>query len=54
MTNLDTPCIRPPSGPHRPLRDDPKYDEIKKMIEDFPRERLEELKRYIQRWLRES
>ncbi|MEI7450554.1 MAG: hypothetical protein WCJ75_13120 [Desulfomonile sp.] len=31
--------------------DDPRYDEIKRIIENFPREKMENLKSYIQRWL---
>jgi len=39
-------------GPYRPLREDPRYDEIKKMIENFPPENMEKLKLYIRMWLR--
>jgi|GEM_PF-935731 len=38
--------------PKRTVRDDPQYKEIKKMIEDFPPEKMDLLKTYIQRWLR--
>ncbi|MGB6065688.1 MAG: hypothetical protein WBG50_12845 [Desulfomonilaceae bacterium] len=38
--------------PYRPLQEDPRYDEIKKMIDDFPAEKMEKLKTYIERWLR--
>ncbi len=40
--------------PYRRFRDDPKYDEIKKMIEDFPSEKMEQLRLYIERWLRNA
>ena len=33
-----------------PLRDDPRYDEFKKILEDFPPEKMEELKTFIKRW----
>ena len=35
---------------HRPLRDDPRYDELKKILENFPPEKMEELKTFIKRW----
>lgn len=54
MNRFETAGIDNPHRPYRPLRDDPRYDEIKKMIEEFPEERLDELKRYIQRWLSAS
>jgi hypothetical protein len=38
--------------PYRPLREDPRYDEIKKLIENFPPENMEKLRLYIRRWLR--
>ena len=37
--------------PYRPLRKDPRYREIKRMIEDFPPEHMEDLRRYIEEWL---
>ena len=40
--------------PYRCLRDDPRYAEIKRMIDQFPSERMEELKLYIQRWTRDT
>lgn len=36
--------------PYRRFRDDPRYDEIKRIIDEIPREKMEELKMYIQRW----
>ncbi len=39
---------------YRPLQEDPRYDEIKKMIDDFPAEKMEKLKTYIERWLRHA
>ena len=35
---------------HRPLRDDPRYNELKKILENFPPEKMEELKTFIKRW----
>jgi hypothetical protein len=52
MASPDSSVMTDPHRPYRPLRDDPRYQEIKKMIEEFPAERLEELERYIKRWLR--
>jgi hypothetical protein len=34
----------------RSLRDDPQYDELKKILEEFPPEKMEELKVFIKRW----
>jgi hypothetical protein len=34
----------------RPLRDDPRYDELKRILENFPPEKMEELKTSIRRW----
>ncbi len=52
MRTLDTSGPNTSRRPYRPLREDPRYPEIKKMIEDFPAENLEELKRYLRRWTR--
>lgn len=54
MTTMDRSQAKKPQRPYRPLRDDPRYSEIKKMIEEFPSEHMEKLKRYIQQWLRPS
>jgi hypothetical protein len=54
MTTLERSLTKKPKRPYRPLRDDPRYGEIKKMIEEFPSEHMEKLKLYIQRWLRAS
>lgn len=40
--------------PYRRFREDPAYDEIKKMIENFPSDKMEQLKLYIERWLRNA
>jgi hypothetical protein len=54
---MDTPDV---SGlkirrrPYRSLREDPRYNEIKRMIDDFPPDKMEKLKNYIKRWLRSS
>ncbi len=42
----------PRRQPYRPLRDDPRYDEIKRIIENWPPENMDKLRTYIQRWLR--
>jgi hypothetical protein len=54
MRSVDTSRIEGQRQPYRPIRDDPKYDEIKKIIEKFPPEQMDRLKRYIQRWIRKS
>ena len=40
--------------PYRRLRDDPRYAEIKRIIDQFPAEKMEELKLYIERWTSET
>jgi hypothetical protein len=40
--------------PYPDLRDDPRYDELKQIIDDCPREKMKELESYIKRWLRNS
>lgn len=40
--------------PYRRFREDPRYDELKRMIESFPSEKMEQLKMYIERWLRNA
>lgn len=40
--------------PYRPLHEDRRYDEIKRIIDDCPAEKMEKLKTYIERWLRHS
>ena len=52
MRTLDTSGPKTTRRPYRPLREDPRYPEIKKMIEEFPAENLEELRRYLRRWTR--
>ncbi len=54
MGTIEPSQAKKPHRPYRPLRDDPRYDEIKKMIEELPSENMEKLKRYIQRWLHAS
>lgn len=41
----------PPTRPYGQLRDDPRYGELKNLIESLPPEKLEKLKNYIQRRL---
>jgi len=52
MQTADASGPRTRRRPYRPFREDPKYDEIKKLIEDFPPEKMDKLRSYIQRWLR--
>ncbi len=54
MRSVDTSLVQPERQSYRPIRDDPKYDEIKNIIDKFSPEQMERLKRYIQRWSRKS
>ncbi len=49
QTQTSRPQIRKTAK--RSLKDDPRYEEIKKMIEEFPPDKMDLLKTYIQRWL---
>lgn len=51
-TNQSTACRG--LQPYRRLREDPRYVEIKRMIDRFPVENMEKLKMYIQRWSRHT
>jgi hypothetical protein len=42
------------SRPYTPLRDHPKYHELKRMIEELPSEKMQKLKTYIEKWLSDS
>jgi hypothetical protein len=54
MRALDASAAKPRQQPYRPLREDPRYDEIKRIIDDMPAEEMKKLKIYIERWLRSS
>jgi hypothetical protein len=45
MLNASGQETRP--KPYQPLRDDPKFDQIRRLINDFPPEKLRDLKKYI-------
>jgi len=52
MGNANSSGGKTRQQPYRCFREDPRYDEIKRMIESFPSEKMEQLKMYIERWLR--
>jgi len=52
MPNIEVLGTQDADAPHRCIREDPRYDELKKMIEEFPPEKMELLKSYIQKWLK--
>lgn len=54
MESLDVSGSKNEPRPYRSLREDPRYAEIKKMIEEMPPEMLGKLRLYIKRWLRNS
>jgi hypothetical protein len=54
MRTLDSSAGTTRRQPYRPLREDPRYDEIKRIIDDMPAEKMKKLKMYIERWLRSS
>ncbi len=37
--------------PYRPLREHPRYRELKRIIEEMPAEKMQKLKKYIDKWL---
>lgn len=40
--------------PYRHLKEDPKFDQIRSLIEKLPPDKLRVLEKYIQRWSNES
>lgn len=54
MTVLDASGRKNSQRPYRKLCDDPRYDEIKRIIEGVPPEKIEILKRYLQDLLKNS
>ncbi len=40
-----------PQQPYLSLRDHPRFEEIKRLIEAFPPDKMDRLKTYINRWL---
>jgi len=54
MRTLDSSASKTRRQPYRPLREDPRYGEIKRIIDDMPTEKMKKLKMYIERWLRGS
>lgn len=54
MRSVDRSLIQPRQQPYKPIRDDPRYAEIVNIIDKFPPEQMERLKRYIERWIRKA
>ncbi len=54
METFDESGTRNQSQPYRNLREDPRYAEIKKIIEEFPKDKMGKLRSYIKSWLRDS
>lgn len=49
---IDAPKVDHHGTPYRPLREDPRYQEIKEIIDDLPQEKIEKLQQKILRWKR--
>jgi len=54
MRNRDASTLEARLSGYRRLRLDPRYEEIKRIIDEFPPEKLDLLKRYIDSWLRDA
>jgi hypothetical protein len=54
METLDASGTKNQPQPYRRLRDDPRYAEIKKIIDQCPKDKMGKLRSYINRWLRTS
>jgi hypothetical protein len=54
MQATDGSAVKGGLRPYRRLCEDPRYDEIKRIIDEIPKEKMEELKMYIQRWSRDA
>jgi hypothetical protein len=51
MQLLDNTGSTAKPQPYRPLREHPRYRELKRIIEEMPAEEMQKLKRYIDKWL---
>ncbi len=47
MPTLNTSAQDARPKPYQPLKDDPKFDQIRRLINNFPREKMIVLKKYI-------
>ena len=54
MSNYEVSGAESRGRPYRKLRDEPKYEELKKIINDLPPDKMEKLKSYIQRLVRNT
>jgi hypothetical protein len=54
MASYDTCGSKDRSQPYRTLREHPRYAEIKRIIENFPPEKMHKLRSYIRQWLNSS
>lgn len=52
MPNIEALETQDVDAPHRGIREDPRYEELKKIIDEFPPEKIDLLKSYIQKWLK--
>lgn len=54
METLDESGTQSQPQPYRNIREDPRYAEIKKIIDEFPKDKMGKLRSYINRFLRNS
>lgn len=50
MAILEANRYHVPLRPYRSLREDPKFDQIRRLIENLPPDKIRLLEKYIQRW----
>lgn len=49
MLSYDPSPQRTQKQPYRRLREDPRYHELKRVIDNFPRDKMHRLKNYLKR-----
>ena len=50
MHGYETPGTKIRTRPYKTLREDPRYDELRKIIDELSPEKIEKLKSYIRNW----
>ena len=53
MQGHEAPGTKIRTRPYRTLREDPRYDELRKIIDELPPDKIEKLKTYVRKWSRD-
>ncbi len=52
MSKPEVDRAQPEPRPYRNLKEEPHYEEIRRLIDNLPPEKMERLKSYIKRWMK--